>query len=107
MTARSDGLLYTLLTNASATGAAVHVRGGTYMWLMDGAAGGATFQLQIQLPVTGTWTVVSNLPVAAGAMTSTTLPDIVTPLSLPDGNYRLQVSGGSPSGVYAWLMGLG
>ena len=49
----------------------------------------------------------SNLPVPAGAMTTTTLPDVVSPLSLPDGNYRLQVSGGTPSGIYSWLMGLG
>ena len=106
MTARSDGLLYPLLSNGSATGAAVHIRGGTYMWMADGTAGGATFQLQLQLP-TGTWIVLSNLPVSAGAMTTTTLPDVVSPLFLPDGNYRLQVSGGSPSGISSWLMGLG
>ncbi len=101
---RSDDNRYTLLSNGSATGAAVNIRGGEYQFSADGTPGGATISLQVQTP-NGTWSTVSvfaNTPVQA-----TALPYDQTSIDLPAGNVRCAINGGAPSGINASLVGLG
>lgn len=100
---RADDNRYTLLSNGSATGAAVNIRGGEYQFAADGTAGGATIALQIQ-SVNGTWstvTIFSNSPVS-----TTNLPYGQTAIGLPACNVRCAINGGAPSGINASLVGL-
>lgn len=95
---------HTLLSNGSATGAAVQLNGGEYILTIEGTAGGATFSLQV-LTANGTWAPVSifnNSPVS-----TTTLPFAQTNIDLPAGQVRLAITGGTPSGIFAYLVGLG
>ncbi len=101
---RADDVAYTLLSNASTTGAAVNIRGGQYSLTADGTAGGATIALQIQTP-NGTWstvTIFNNSPVS-----TTNLPYDQTAIDLPAGAVRCALTGGAPSGINASLVGLG
>lgn len=101
---RADDALYTLASNASATGAAVAIKGGEYIFTVEGTAGGATSSLQIQTP-NGTWSdiwVYSGSPVRA-----TALPYVQTGIDLPPGNVRLALTGGTPSAINAYLVGMG
>lgn len=103
-TRRGDDTQYTLGTNLSATGNAVPIRGGEYQFMVDGTVNGATISLQIQSP-SGAWMdaqVFTN-----SIVRFTTLPGNQTSISLPAGNVRVGVSGGPPSGVNAYLIGLG
>lgn len=100
---RADDNSYTLLTNGTATGSAVAIRGGEYMFQVDGTPAGATIQLQVQLP-TGTWSQV--LVFANSLVQFTVLPNSQTGIDLPAGNVRVFISG-TPTGVYAYLIGLG
>lgn len=101
---RADDVRYDLLINGSATGSGVLIKGGEYIFMVDGTAGGATFSLQIQLP-NGTW---SDINVYSGSKVSyTTLPSAQTGIDLPGGSVRVAVTGGTPSGIYAYLVGLG
>jgi len=103
-TRRSDSLGYTLASNLSATGAAVAIRGGEYQFSVEGTIGGATVSLQTQSP-SGTW---SDVSVFNGSKASTTaLPFALAGIDLPACNVRLAVSGGAPSGLYAYLNGVG
>jgi hypothetical protein len=101
---RSDDNIYTLLSNGSATGLAVNIRGGQYTFTAEGTAGGATIALQVQTP-NGTWSnvnIFNNSPVS-----TTTLPYDQTAIDLPAGTARVLITGGAPSGIYASLVGLG
>ncbi len=101
---RGDDRQYTLLSNGSATGSAVQIPGGEYIFMADGTPAGATAALQVQMP-NGNWatvTVFTNSPVQ-----STTLPYSQTGIDLPAGNVRIALTGGSPTGVYSYLIGLG
>lgn len=103
-TRRADDNQYVLLSNGSANGNAVAIKGGEYMFQVEGTAGGATAALQIQTP-NGTWapvTVFSN-----SAVSTTTLPYAQTGVDLPAGNVRIALTGGTPTGIYAYLIGLG
>lgn len=103
-TRRGDDTQYALLENGSATGASVAIRGGEYIIFFSGTIGGATIQLQAQSP-SGTWIPVE---VFTGAVVSyTALPRSQTGISLPAGNVRCALNGGTPSGVNAYLVGLG
>jgi len=101
---RADDNSYTLATNASATGSGVNIRGGEYMFCVDGTVGGATVSLQFLLP-SGQWSVVSVFN--SSAVQSTTLPYAQTAIDLPAGQVRLGVASGTPSGLNASLVGLG
>jgi hypothetical protein len=102
---RADSLGYALLSNASATGAGVPIRGGEYMFLADGTPAGATISLQIQTP-DGTWATVGAL--AGNAIVqSTVLPYAVSPVVLPACTVRAAIVGGPPSGINATLQGIG
>lgn len=101
---RADDNAYTLLSNGSATGAAVKIQGGQYHFQTDGTAGGSTISLQVQSP-SGVWSDVQIF--AASLVKFTTLPANQTGIDLPAGNVRCACTGGSPSGINAYLIGLG
>ena len=103
-TRRADDNRYTLLSNASTTGAAVNIRGGQYTFTAEGTAGGATIALQVQTP-NGTWSTVSVF--SNSAVSTTTLPYDQTGIVLPAGNVRASITGGSGVSVSANLVGLG
>lgn len=101
---RADDTTYALLVNGSATGTEVSIKGGEYMVFFDGTIGGATVSLQVQSP-SGQYIDVeafTNAPVRY-----TSLPRSQTGLDLPAGNVRCALNGGTPSGVNAYLVGLG
>ena len=101
---RADDTLYQLGTSLSATGNAVAVKGGEYMFCVEGTAGGATLSLQMQA-ASGTW---MDVQVFTGAVVKfTTLPGNQTGIDLPACNVRVAVTGGTPSGITASLVGLG
>lgn len=101
---RADDSAYTLLSAGSATGAAVPIKGGQYHFQVDGTAGGSTISLQVQSP-SGVWSDVQIF--AASLVKFTTLPGNQTGIDLPAGNVRCAITGGSPSGINAYLVGLG
>lgn len=101
---RADDSVYVLAANASATGTAKQISGGEYHFMVEGTAGGATIALQIQSP-NGTWMPVQ---VFSGSVVSfTTLPGNQSAIDLPNCSVRMSASGGSPSGLFAYLIGLG
>lgn len=101
---RADDQSYTLLSAGNATGAAVDVKGGEYIVFFDGTIGGSTISLQIQSP-SGTWI---DVDVFTGATVKyTALPRAQTGIDLPAGKVRCALTGGSPSGINAYLVGLG
>ena len=101
---RADDQAYTLLTGASATGAAVAIKGGEYHFLVDGTVGGSTISLQIQTPG-GAWT---DVQVYTGSVVKfTTLPANQSGIDLPACNVRCACTSGTPSNVNASLIGLG
>lgn len=102
---RADSLGYVLATALAATGAGVPVRGGEYAFLANGTPTGSTISLQIQLP-DGTWSDVGALAGSA-IVKSTVLPMVVTPVVLPACVVRMAATGGTPTGINAWLQGIG
>lgn len=101
---RGDDKQYTLGTNLSATGNAVAIPGGEYMFMVDGTVSGATISLQIQMP-NGTW---ADVQVFTGAVVKfTALPGNQTGIDLPAGLVRMAAAGGTPTGLNAYLVGLG
>jgi hypothetical protein len=100
---RADDNAYTLLSNGTATGSAVAIKGGEYMFTAEGTVAGATIALQVQSP-NGTWSPV--LIFAGSAVSFAALPNAQTGVDLPACNVRVFISG-SPTGVYAYLIGLG
>lgn len=101
---RADDTSYTLLSAGSATGATVQVKGGEYIVFFDGTVGGSTISLQVQSP-SGTWMDVS---VFTGSVVKyTALPASQTGIDLPAGNVRCACTGGTPTGINAYLVGLG
>ena len=102
---RCDPLAYNLGSNLSDTGAAVAIPGGEYMFWAEGTPAGATTSLQFQAPFTTTWIdvqVFNGSPVK-----SATLPFSQTAIDLPAGNVRVAITGGTITGLYASLIGLG
>lgn len=82
-----------LLVNASATGAGVTWHGGEGVLTVCGTFGGASVSLQTLGPDGVTWIDVG---------TSTTLTSAGAPnFRLPQGQIRVAVTGGTPSGLYA------
>ena len=101
---RADDNSYVLATNLSATGSAVPIKGGEYLFSAEGTVGGASISLQFQTP-NGAWADV--LIFAGSAVKSTTLPFVQTQIDLPAGNVRMAATGGTPSALYSYLVGLG
>jgi hypothetical protein len=102
---RTDPLSYPLASNASATGSAVQIRGGEYMFFAEGTVGGSTISLQIQSP-SGNWLDVGALAGSA-IVKSTTLPYTASPIVLPACYVRMAATGGTPSALNASLTGIG
>lgn len=103
-TNRCDSNQYTLGTGLSASGSAVQIPGGEYMFMADGTLSGSTVSLQVQMP-NGTW---ADVQVYTGAVVKfTATPANQTAIDLPAGNVRVALTGGTPSGVNAYLVGLG
>jgi len=101
---RADDTPYILASNAATTGAAIAVKGGEYLFIVDGTVSGATISLQVQAP-SGAW---ADLQVFTGSVVKfTTLPGSQTGIDLPAGNVRMAATGGTPSGLNAALVGLG
>lgn len=101
---RADDNTYPLLVGGSATGAAVAIRGGEYHFMVDGTAGGSTISLQFQSP-SGVW---SDVQVFTGSIVKfATLPGNQSGVDLPAGNVRAACTAGVPSGINAYLVGLG
>lgn len=105
-TIRSDYNVYTLCSNVNAAGAgaAIPIPGGEYMFAIDGTPGGSTGRLEVLLP-DGQWTPISVY--SGSAVSSTTFPYSQTGVDLPAGSVRVNLTGGTPTGVNAYLIGLG
>lgn len=101
---RGDDNLYVLLASGSASGSAVPIKGGEYTFLVEGTAGSSTIALQLQNP-NGTWATVQVFN--SSPVQFTVLPGCQTAIDLPAGNVRVSMAGGTPSGISAWLVGLG
>ena len=108
---RADDKLYTLATAATSTatgvnsGAGVAISGGEYHFMVEGTVGGSTISLQIQVPNSSNWT---DVQIYTGSVVKfTTLPSNQSGIDLPAGQVRMAATGGSPSGLNAYLVGLG
>ena len=86
-----------LLSNASATGSDLWWEGGRGTMFLDGTLGGATVTLEALHPATGTALVV-------GTEVTFTAVGLAN-FELPPCKLRAVVSGGSPSGLYATIVG--
>ena len=88
----------TLLENGSETGAAKPVERGSYHFNVTGTFGGTTATLQYRPAAARDWTTVASLAVltAVGNVR----------VDLGEGEVRLLVAGGTPSGLYAYLRAL-
>lgn len=82
-----------LLSNASATGSAAIWPGGRGTFLVAGTFGGTTVTLQVLGPDGSTWLAVGTYTTMAAAGGGN--------FDLPQGQIRANVSGGTPSGLYA------
>lgn len=102
---RSDDRQYVLASNATATGSDIQIPGGEYMFLANGTIGGSTISLQIKLP-DNSYADVKSLNGNA-VISSTILPFAATYMDLPAGVVRVALTGGTPSAINAWLVGVG
>lgn len=100
---RADDNRYILAENVSASGSAVQIKGGQYVFQVEGTAGGTTASLQLKT-ANGTWSDITSYGVIAK---STTLPFVASPIELPAGDVRVALTSGTPSAIYAYLVGLG
>lgn len=82
-----------LLSNASATGAAVTWPGGKGVFTVVGSFSAGTVSLQFLGPDGTTW-------IDVGTSTTVTAAACAA-FELPQGQLRASVSGGTPSGLYA------
>lgn len=101
---RADDSTYALLVNGSATGNPVTIRGGEYIVFFDGTLAGATVSLQVQSP-SGVWMDVEVF--TGNAVRYTTTPRSQTGVNLPAGSVRCALTGGTPTGINAYLVGNG
>lgn len=107
---RRDDQTYLLASNASSTatgvnsGNGVNVPGGEYMFMAEGTVSSSTISLQIKSP-NGAW---MDVQVFTGAVVKfTTLPGNQSGIDLPAGLVRMAATGGTPTGLYAYLIGNG
>jgi len=74
------------------------------MFMVEGTVAASTISLQSQAP-SGTW---MDVQVFTGAVVKfTVLPGNQTGITLPACNVRMAATGGTPSGLSAYLIGLG
>jgi hypothetical protein len=74
------------------------------MFMAEGTVSGATISLSVLSP-NGTWEDVAIF--SGSVVKSTTLPYCQTSVDLPAGQVRMTATGGTPSALYAYLVGLG
>lgn len=98
---RADDKAYTLLDNATATGDGVVISGGQYNFSIEGTWSSATATLQVKSPK-GTW--VAHTAITSAVTATANLSR--APIDLPAGEVRVAITG-SPSAMYAYLVGLG
>ena len=101
---RADDQQYALGAGLSATGNGVNIKGGEYIFQVDGTVGGSTITLQVLSP-NSTWSTVTIF--SGSAVSTTTLPYAQTNIMLPAGQVRLAVTGGAGVSVTGHLVGLG
>lgn len=82
-----------LLNNASATGEAIEVGGGTFIVCAVGTFGGATLQLQLRGPDDSTYVNITDAALTVAGAYVVDLPRGAT--------IKMLVSGGAPSALYA------
>jgi len=89
-----------LLSNISSAGngSAVNWPGGSGAFVAEGTIGGSSLKMQMQTPQ-GTWIDIDP------SLTFASLPSSYGFL-IPPGQIRAVLTGGSPSGVYAWAVSL-
>jgi alpha-D-ribose 1-methylphosphonate 5-phosphate C-P lyase len=96
--ARNSAESAKLLANATATGPSMYFGGGSCLFMFVPGTGGATVTLQILGPDGTTWIPITGASGTTAAAVS---------LSLPSGNYRVAVTGGTtPAGIHAQLLGV-
>lgn len=101
---RADDQSYTLMLNASATGAEVSVPGGEYMLLFDAASNTGTTVLQIKSP-SGAWIPVSVFSGSLVQTTGTLLGQCTVELGAC--TVRMAQVSGTLTGGNAYLVGVG
>lgn len=100
---RSDDGDYALGSNISATGSAVRIKGGQYTFTVEGTFSGTTASLQLQTQ-NNTWIDVNT---HSNATVKYTAAAVATGIYLPAGSVRVALTGGTPSAIYAYLVGQG
>lgn len=100
---RGDDTQYALGSGLSANGTGVNIKGGEYIFQVDGTIGTATVALQVLSP-NGAWATVTIF--SGSAVQSTVLPYAQTNIVLPAGQVRLGVNGAGAT-VTGHLVGLG
>jgi hypothetical protein len=84
-----------LLTNAAATGSAVPIKGGTYVWGVEGTFGGTTATLQLA-NANGTFVNFPNASLTANGFAVVSLP--------VNGSVRVALTSGTPSAMFSNLV---
>jgi hypothetical protein len=103
---RADDEAYVLGIGLTATGNAVKIRGGTYIFYVSGTAGGGTdFRLEILNPA-GVWSRVQVFTGSVVSFAAANIPIAQTGIELPPGDVRIAIVGGAGS-INAYLIGLG
>lgn len=103
---RADGNVYVLGQGLTATGNAVQIRGGEYLFIVSGSVGAATtFRLE-QLNPTGVWVTVQVFTASLVSFPAAQIPTPQTGIDLPAGSVRLAIIGGTATSINAWLLGL-
>lgn len=104
---RADDTRYVLGTALTATGDAVAIGGGQYMFFVEGTAGSATsVRLEIESP-NGTWSRIRFPDSTVLSVLVAEMPLAKTPVELPAGNVRLAIIGGAATSINGYLVGLG
>lgn len=95
---------FPLLDNEAASGTAVVVRGGGYVWRVEGTFGGTTVTLQKRDYADANWVTMTDIYGASCSLTAAGEFNVIV------GNgtkVRATVSGGAPSALYSQLRGYG
>ena len=104
---RADDNRYVLGEALTATGDPVDIKGGIYIWYIEGTAGSATdFRLEIQTP-NGTWARFRSINNNVVTVAAADMPLSKSPLYLPPGKVRIAVIGGAATSIASYLVGLG
>ena len=101
---RGDDTSYLLGSGLTVTGNGVNIRGGEYIFHVDGTVGGATISLQVLSP-NSIWATVTIF--SGSAVSATVLPYAQTNIVLPAGQVRVAITGGAGTTITAHLVGLG